>query len=68
MNTSTANRKLSSVPEACRRLGIGRTKVYELIGSGQIKALKIGKRTLVEDDELDRVIAGLPAAKIGGHV
>ncbi len=38
---------------AARRLGIGRTKLYELIGSGTLRSFQIGKarRIRVEDIE-----------------
>lgn len=36
-----------SVKRAARELNIGRTKVYELINEGQLKTIKIGRRTLV---------------------
>jgi excisionase family DNA binding protein len=36
-----------SVEEARKSLGIGRTKLYELVGQGRLKALKIGRRTLI---------------------
>jgi excisionase family DNA binding protein len=36
-----------SVKETARVLGIGRTKIYELINAGQLETVKIGRRTLV---------------------
>lgn len=36
-----------SVPETMRLLGVGRTKVYDLINSQQLRTLKIGRRTLI---------------------
>jgi len=35
------------VPEACTRLGIGRTLFYELVNAGEIRTFKVGARTLV---------------------
>jgi excisionase family DNA binding protein len=35
------------VREACRLTGIGRSKFYELIASGEIKIVKVGAITLV---------------------
>jgi excisionase family DNA binding protein len=37
-----------SVIDTMRALGIGRTKVYELINAGQLETVKIGRRTLVK--------------------
>lgn len=36
-----------SVGEAGRLIGIGRTKLYELINDGSLKTFKVGRRTLV---------------------
>jgi excisionase family DNA binding protein len=52
-------RLLYPVPEAAARLGIGRTLLYELIGSGVISAVKVHKRTLIAATELDRYVASL---------
>lgn len=45
------------IPEACRRLGVGRSSLYELIKSGEVKTIKIGTRTLVPETELQKVVA-----------
>jgi excisionase family DNA binding protein len=37
---------LITVPEACRLLGLSRSTVWSLIGSGRITAARIGRRTL----------------------
>ena len=29
------------IPDACRRIGIGRTTIYELIGTGELRAIKL---------------------------
>jgi excisionase family DNA binding protein len=49
-----------SINEALRRLSIGRTRLYELIGSGQISARKIGRRTIILDTEIARFLAACP--------
>lgn len=40
------------IREACRLTGIGRSKLYELIASGDIETVKIGAMTLVPIDSL----------------
>jgi excisionase family DNA binding protein len=35
------------IREACRLTGIGRSKLYELIGAGEIKIVKVGTITLI---------------------
>lgn len=38
---------LTSIPDAQRALGIGRTTAYRLIDEGKLETVKIGRRTLV---------------------
>jgi excisionase family DNA binding protein len=45
------------VPDAIRMTGIGRTKLYALIGSGEITALKVGRCTLITVDSLHELLA-----------
>ncbi|MDE1916426.1 MAG: helix-turn-helix domain-containing protein [Sphingomonadales bacterium] len=35
------------IPEAARMTGLGRTKLYDLIASGDIAVVKIGRATLI---------------------
>lgn len=35
------------IPDACRLLGVGRSKLYELIADGKIEAVKIGANRLI---------------------
>jgi len=42
-----AQRLSCTVAEACEATGIGRTKLYELIGEGQLDTMTIGRRRLV---------------------
>lgn len=45
-----------SVSEACNIIGIGKTKFYEILKSGEIKFIKIGTRTLIPHAELSSFI------------
>lgn len=38
---------LCSIPDAAAALGLGRSKVYELIGEGHLQTVSIGRRRLV---------------------
>jgi excisionase family DNA binding protein len=51
-----------SISEACAFAGIGRTKIYQAITDGSLKARKCGKRTLILRDELRHFLASLPGA------
>ncbi len=53
-----------SVNEAARSIGIGRTKIYELINDGILKPVKIGRRTLITIASIEALInAGEGAAQ-----
>lgn len=41
---------LLTIPEAARRLSIGRTLTYELIGSGELEVVHIGRAIRVPVD------------------
>jgi len=47
-----------SILEAAVALGIGRTKVYELINQDVLHPLKIGKRTLIPRYQLESLSRG----------
>lgn len=42
-----AQRLTCTVAEACEVTGLGRTKIYELIGNGRITTTTVGRRRLV---------------------
>ena len=50
------------IHEACQRLGVGRSKLYELIASGEISSFKVGTRTLIPESELRRFVTERTAA------
>lgn len=45
------------IREACRLTGIGRSKFYELIASGEVEVVKIGAMTLVPYRSLQALIS-----------
>ena len=53
---------LYTVLDAARALALGRTKVYELIASGELESVRVGRRRLVPAhaiaDLVDRLCAG----------
>jgi len=58
---SAATRKQGlTIHEACEFSGIGKTKLYEAINSGKLKARKAGKRTLILSDDLCDYLSSLP--------
>lgn len=52
-------RRLLKIPEVTRRLGIGPTKVYELIASGEIESVRIGGARRIPSDAVDAFIQRL---------
>lgn len=45
--------KFTDVAGAALRQSCGKTKIYELIGNGSLRAYKLGRRTLIDLDDLD---------------
>jgi excisionase family DNA binding protein len=63
--TTHAARAAHSIAETCALTGLGRDSIYSAIRSGRLLARKLGRRTLITDDDLHQFLAGLPRA--GGH-
>lgn len=55
----TSQNQLHSVQTASARLGISRAKTWLLIKEGDLRVVKIGRRTLVSEAEIDRFVASL---------
>ncbi|MCP4182429.1 MAG: helix-turn-helix domain-containing protein [Hyphomicrobiales bacterium] len=55
------DKRAFSLPEVVELTSIGRSKVYENITSGHLRAVKAGKRTLVLSEDLDAFLKNLPA-------
>lgn len=53
------------VKEALHRYGIGRTKLYELLGAGALKASKLGAKTLIDVESADSFFSSLPDFRAG---
>ena len=49
---------LCSIPDAAKALGLGRSKVYELIDGGQLEAVSIGRRRLVRTNSVRAMALG----------
>ena len=52
---------LRNLKEAAEALRIGRTTLYQLIGSGRLPTVSIGGRRLITDDALRAFVASLDA-------
>ena len=49
-----------SIDEFCSRYGPGRTKVYQELKSGRLRARKIGTRTVIAEDDAEDWLRRLP--------
>ncbi|WP_029547826.1 helix-turn-helix domain-containing protein [Sphingobium yanoikuyae] len=50
------NNILCSVNDAARMLGIGRTKIYDMLSKGDLASMQIGTRRLVKIDSIKALI------------
>lgn len=53
---------LFSIDEAAARLSVGRTNLYRILGAGELPAVKLGKRTMIRESDLQAYIENLPTA------
>jgi len=51
--------RLLSIDESAARLSVGRTTLKGLITTARLKTVKLGKRRLVPEDAVDRLIVEL---------
>ena len=58
----TVNRKLYRVEEVAQLLGVGRTRIFDLIKLGELRSVKIGGSRRVPAAALDEYIARLLAS------
>jgi hypothetical protein len=64
-----AQQRAMSLAEFSDRYGPSRTKAYEEIRCGRLRAIKCGKRTLVTEDDAEAWLKSLPAvACLGASV
>lgn len=50
-------RPLAVAPaEAARMIGIGKTRLYEMIGTKDIPVIKIGRRTLIRTRDIEALL------------
>lgn len=59
--------KLLTVNDVADILGCGRTMVYELLGTGRLRHIKIGRLTRIPPSEIDRLISGDPVGEDRSH-
>jgi excisionase family DNA binding protein len=60
---ATAEKMLLKVPEAVEVSGIGRSTLYELMRSGQLESVKVGRSRLIPVEALTDFVARLRAGE-----
>lgn len=53
------DKRCLSVDETATAVGLGRTKIYELINEGKLKSVKVGRRRLVPAAAVDEFLETL---------
>jgi excisionase family DNA binding protein len=54
--------ELFSIVDTAQTLGIGRSKIYELLKVEELKAVKVGARTLITRGSIEQFLERLLAA------
>jgi hypothetical protein len=62
--SGAATSKYGPIPVWCSLAGIGRSKTYELLGDGTLRAIKIGGRLLIDIEHGLATFAAMPPARI----
>lgn len=69
MSTTISPERLCFSPaDAAKMLGIGRSTLFDLLARGEIRARKLGTRTLIPAAELQRYVDSLPEAEFHAHI
>lgn len=55
-------RRLLDVKQATQQLGVGRSTVFGLMASGELRSVKIGRRRLIPERAISEYIARLEAS------
>ena len=48
-----------SIREACQASSLGRTTIYSHISAGRLRAVRVGRRTIIPAEALHALIAGV---------
>jgi excisionase family DNA binding protein len=53
--------RLNSIEDVMDRLKIGRSRVYEELGTGRLRSVKVGRRRLIPESAIVEFISALEA-------
>lgn len=57
-------KELLTIGDFCEATSLGRTHVYELLKRGEVKAIKIGRRTFIRREDVQKWISSLTSYPI----
>jgi excisionase family DNA binding protein len=55
-----SRQRAMSIDQFCERYGLGRTKTYEELKSKRLRGRKVGKRTIISEDDAEEWLRHLP--------
>jgi len=61
MTIDTKDKRLFTVPQTQAMLGIGRTTLWNMIASGEIESVRIGRSRRITAEAIDQFVEGLRA-------
>ena len=64
MTIDNAPPEFARIPEACRRYGLSRSRLYLLAGEGMVRFIKVGNATLAHLGSVRVYLAACPSASI----
>lgn len=66
VNVGAAESALLTVDEVADLLGLGRARVWAMVGKGQIKSIKVGRARRVVRADFDQFVEDLRTGRIDG--
>jgi hypothetical protein len=64
MAATESTTEYARIPETCRRFGLGRSRLYLLVGEGRVRFIKAGNATLVDLGSVRDYLAACPPAQV----
>ena len=58
-----SDKRLLTIEQFCKRYNVGRTAAYEELKTRRLKAVKVGRKTLIPQDGSEEWLQGLPEAR-----
>ena len=55
------DKRLLSLKEIGQQTGLSKSKIYGLLRTGELTAIKVGRRTLISTDQLEAFLKRAPA-------